>query len=224
MLIDPGTYDGVTTAASIYEAPSGAVMCNMLVNIGGNTMKGGICLVQKDGTLSERGFKDAAAILEMHGWDWAVWENAPEFFAGHSVQAVVETIAGEKGDFSSIRYLNPPGGGLQRSDAKGLAAKYGAKTRAMMGGTSAPAPKPAAAKPAPPAPKPPTAPSPHPAIKGSTMESAWDIFTKVNEGKTELELYPLWDKVIQDATGKNQNDCNSQDWGKVVTALDNLPF
>ena len=222
MLIEKGTYDGVTTAASIYEAPSGAVMCNMLVDVGGNILRGGICLVLKDGTLSERGFKDAAAILEMQGWDWGVWDNPPEFFAGHAVQAVVDTVEGDKGPFSSIKYLNPPGGGsrLDRGDAKALAAKYGAKTRAMMGGT------PATAKPAPAAPAPakaPPAPKPE-VLKAATMEECWEVFVKCNSAKSELELYPLWAEAIKDACGKEQNDCVASDWAKVKKHIDNLPF
>lgn len=222
MLIEKGTYEGVTTAASIYEAPSGAVMCNMLVDIGGNVFRGGICLVQKDGTLSERGFKDAAAILEMQGWDWGVWENAPEHFAGHAVQAVVDTVEGDKGPFSSIKYLNPPGGGsrLEKGDAKSLAAKYGAKTRAMMGGT--PAAKPAATAPVktpPPAPKPAAQTG-----KTVTMEDCWEVFVKCNPTKSELELYALWAEAIKTAAGKEQNDCNAADWAKVLRHIDNVPM
>ena len=57
---EPGTYQCKTTAATIYEAQSGAVMCRIGIDLG---LTGGICLIQKDGTLSERGFRDAAAIL-----------------------------------------------------------------------------------------------------------------------------------------------------------------
>lgn len=224
--MEPGTYEGTTTAASIYEAPSGAVMCNMLVDFGnGINLRGGVCLVQKDGTMSERGFKDVSAILGFQGgWDWDIWGNDPEFFAGHLVSAVIETINNEKGEFSSIKFLNPPAGSLQKADAKGLAAKYGAKTRAMLGGIPAPAAKPAALK-APAAPKPPPAPAPTAApVRKSTMEDSWECFTKANEGKSELELYPLWNELIQKATGKGQNDCDPADWGKVMAELDNLPF
>ncbi|MEI6516651.1 MAG: hypothetical protein WCO77_11800, partial [bacterium] len=135
-LIQEGTYEGLTVAASIYEAPSGAVMCSMVVDVGGTHLKGGICLVQKDGTLSERGFKDVQLIFGWSEWDWAKWDQEPEAFAGAAVQAVVETVQGERGEFSSIKYINPPGGGqrLEKANAKGLAAKYGAKTRALFGG------------------------------------------------------------------------------------------
>ena len=141
-LIEEGTYEGLTVAASIYEAPSGAVMCSMVVDVSGAHLKGGICLVQKDGTLSERGFKDVQTIFGWSDWDWSKWDQEPEAFAGAAVQAVVETIQGERGEFSSIKYINPSGGGqrLEKANAKGLAAKYGARTRALFGGVpSAPA-------------------------------------------------------------------------------------
>jgi hypothetical protein len=226
-LIQEGTYEGVTVAVSIYEAPSGAVMCSMVVDVGGTHLKGGICLVQKDGTLSERGFKDVQSIFGWSDWDWAKWNQEPEAFAGAAVQAVVETVHGERGEFSSIKYINPPGGGRQRlekADAKGLAAKYGAKTRALFGGS----PAGPAAKTLPPAPKmplPPTPPPPTATVAPSTMEECWDQFCQVNKSKTELELYDLWPKFIKEVTGKAQMEVTPQGWGKVRDAIGGmLPY
>jgi hypothetical protein len=233
-LIQEGTYEGVTVAASIYEAPSGAVMCSMVVDVGGTHLKGGICLVQKDGTLSERGFKDVKEIFGWSDWDWAKWSQEPEAFAGAAVQAVVETIQGERGEFSSIRYINPPGGGqrLEKADAKGLAAKYGAKTRALFGGSSS---APAARTPSPrPSPlkgegeerggrTPP--PPPAAVVAPSTMEECWDQFCQVNKSKTELELYDLWPRFINEVTGKTQMEVTPQGWGKVRDAIGGmLPY
>lgn len=139
-LIEAGKHSGTLVEASILEATSGAVMFQARVDIEGTVLRGGICLIQKDGTLSERGFKDVQQILGWTAWDWAAFDREPETFAGHAVECVVETVEGERGAFSSIKYLNPPGGGgerLAKADAKGLAAKYGAKTRALFGGTTA---------------------------------------------------------------------------------------
>ena len=220
--VQPGTYEAVTAAATIYEAPSGAVMCRMTIDVNGAHLQGGICLVQKDGTLSERGFRDVQAIFGWPEWNWSKWDQEPEAFAGAAVQVVVETVEGEKSDFSSIKYVNPHGGGqrLEKANAKTLAAKYGAKTRALFGG-STPA---TTAAPRPPAP-PRAATPPPPPGKTSTMEECWDAFCKANEGKTELELYGLWPERIKAATGKGQNDCTPEDWGKLLDALtDNLPY
>jgi hypothetical protein len=214
--MEPGTYDAKVIAATISEYPSGAVMCRMELDIG---LTGSICLVQKDGTLSERGFKDVQAIFGLTGtWDWALWERDPAEWAGAAVEVVVETVQGEKGEFSSVKYVNVPGGGaskIEKADAKSLAAKYGAKTRALFGGAPS-APKPPAARPAPPkAPPPPAAP-----VKTSTMEACWDAFCKLHEGKGELELYALWPKQIATATdGKEQNNLTPADWGDVLFSI-----
>ena len=238
-LIQEGTYEGLTVAASIYEAPSGAVMCSMVVDVGGAHLKGGICLVQKDGTLSERGFKDVQLIFGWSDWDWSKWDQEPEAFAGAAVQAVVETIQGERGEFSSIKYINPPGGGqrLEKANAKGLAAKYGAKTRALFGGVpSAPAARAPSPRPSPlkgegeerggkTPPPPPTPPPPAVAVNPSTMEECWEQFCQVNASKTELELYDLWPKFVKEVTGKTQMEVTPQGWGKVRDAIGGmLPY
>jgi hypothetical protein len=242
-LIQEGTYEGLTVAASIYEAPSGAVMCSMVVDVGGAHLKGGICLVQKDGTLSERGFKDVQLIFGWSDWDWSKWDQEPEAFAGAAVQAVVETVQGERGEFSSIKYINPPGGGqrLEKANAKGLAAKYGAKTRALFGGVSqtaggsgqgavvrkAPSPQPSPLKGEGELrmPPPPPAPPPAVAVNPSTMEECWEQFCQVNASKTELELYDLWPKFVKEVTGKTQMEVTPQGWGKVRDAIGGmLPY
>ncbi len=246
--VQPGTYEAVTVAASIYEAPSGAVMCSMVVDVGGNHMKGGICLVQKDGTLSERGFKDVQAIFGWSDWDWGKWDQEPEAFAGAAVQVVVETVQGDRGEFSSIRYVNPPGGGqrLEKANAKGLAAKYGAKTRALFGGSTsltaggapAVAGRPfdsAQGRPAAPRAPAPSAAKPFDSAQGgpppasgkpSTMEECWDAFCKENPGKAERDLYARWATEITRITGKGQNDCTPEDWGIVLADFSRgmLPF
>jgi hypothetical protein len=217
--IEPGTYQCKTTAATIYEAPSGAVMCRIGVDLG---LTGGICLIQKDGTLSERGFRDAAAILGIVGpWDWALWEREPGEWAGHDVEAVVTLETGDKGEYSSVKYLNPPGGaGMAKADAKVLAAKYGAKTRALFGGVPAAA-KPTAAKPKPTPPKAPPPPAPKPTSGlTSTMELCWERWLELG-GNGEPEA---WYAVVTDLTGKNQNDCTPEDWGKMFANIDGLPF
>ncbi len=251
-LIQDGKYEGLTVAASIYEASSGAVMCSMVVDVGGTHLKGGICLVQKDGTLSERGFRDVQAIFGWSDWDWSKWSQEPEAFAGAAVQAVVETIQGERGAFSSIKHINPTGGGqrLEKADAKGLAAKYGAKTRALFGGSTLlttggasqktddsrqrtagskgnPHPNPlpsqgeGGGKTPPPPPGVPTLDVPP-----SSMEVCWDAFCRENPDQSERDLYKLWAEYVKSVAGKLQNDCTPADWGLVLYRLNagQLPF
>jgi hypothetical protein len=254
-LIQEGKYDGVTVAASIYEASSGAVMCSMVVDVGGTHLKGGICLVQKDGTLSERGFRDVQAIFGWSDWDWSKWSQEPEAFAGAAVQAVVETIQGERGAFSSIKHINPTGGGqrLEKADAKGLAAKYGAKTRALFGGVpSAPAVRTPSPRPSPLSATGGSAcggkgegegrtPPPFDSAQGrpplpqgvptldvppSSMEVCWDAFCRENPDQSERDLYKLWAEYVKSVAGKLQNDCTPADWGLVLYRLNagQLPF
>ena len=224
-LIEEGAYPGTTVAASIYEAASGAVMCSMVIDISGVQLKGGICLVQKDGTLSERGFKDVQEIFGWRDWDWERWGQEPETFAGAAVQVKVETIQGDRGAYSSIKYINPAGGGqrLEAANAKNLADRYGAKTRALFGGS----PSKAAAKPAAPPPPPPAAPSaPTLAVPPSSMEACWDAFCRENPGKAERDLYREWSEYILTVTSRAQNDCTPGDWGLVLYRLNagQLPF
>lgn len=211
--IEPGTYQTKTTAATVYESEKGAVMCRISTELG---LTGGICLIQKDGTLRESGFKDVQAILNLPGpWDWNTWSRPPEDFAGHAVEAVVEKVQGQRGEFSSITYLNPPGGGrMVQADAKALAAKYGAKTRALFGGAPATAPKPPVV-----APKPPPAP-PAAAVPPSTMEACWDAWLKAgNDGDADK-----WYADVKKHTGKEQTECSPADWGKMLRALDDIPY
>lgn len=213
--VEAGTYQCKTTGATIEEYPSGAVMCRIGIDLG---LVGGVCLIQKDGTLSERGFRDVMAILGIEGsWDWAAWERAPEEWAGHDVEAVIETVQGEKSEYSNVKYLNPPVGRMAKADAKGLAAKYGAKTRALFGGApAAPAAKP---KPTPPKAPPPPAPKP-PSGLTSTMELCWERWLELG-GNGDPNA---WYGVVKDLTGKNQNDCQPEDWGKMFASIDGLSF
>jgi hypothetical protein len=216
--VEPGTYQCKTTAATIEEYLSGAVMCRIGLDLG---LTGGICLIQKDGTLSEKNFKSVQAILEIPTWDWNAWACEPDAWAGHDVEAVIETVQGEKGEFSSVKYLNPPGGArMEKPDAKALAAKYGAKTRALFGGVptgTASGLKPASHVKAPP-PKP---KAPPPSGPVSTMEACWDKWCEAGNDSNDADQ---WYKTVKTETGKDQNDCGPGDWGKLMASLtDNLP-
>ena len=160
------------------------------------------------------------------------------------MQAVVETIQGERGAFSSIKHINPTGGGQrqEKADAKGLAAKYGAKTRALFGGVpSAPAARALSPRPSPlkgereerggktppPPPTPPfdSAQGKPAAVAPSTMEECWEQFCQVNASKTELELYDLWPKFVKEVTGKTQMEVTPQGWGNVRDSIGGmLPY
>jgi hypothetical protein len=220
--MEPGTYQCKTIEEWIEESQKGAVMFYAMTDIG---LRGGICLIQKDGTMRESGFKDVQAIRgESGAWNWEAWNVAPADNAGHDVEAVVETVQGERGDYSSVKYINVPGGSaaqLTKPDAKALAAKYGAKTRALFGGAPS-APKPPAAPKAPP--KPPAAPAAPQAT--STMEACWQRFCELNSSRTELQLYADWPKELATSGVADQNAATPADWGRVLAKIngETLPY
>jgi len=135
MKLEPGKYHCTTTGAELIEYESGAVMCRIKTDIG---LYAQICLVQKDGALSERGFKNVMGVFGIEQWKWEDWEGDPKKWEGAKVEAVVEEREGEKGTFLTIKYLNPANVKREEkpnnTNVKALAAKYGAKTRAMLGG------------------------------------------------------------------------------------------
>jgi hypothetical protein len=126
---------------------------------------------------------------------------------------VIVTEQGDKGEFSSVKYLNPPGGGnrLERCDAKSLAAKYGSKTRALFGGAPAAA---APAMPTAPAPKA-TTPPPPPSAPGKTasIEEAWAAWGKPDDVDGFYRL-------IEQVTGKaDRDEVTPAGWARVVQAI-----
>jgi hypothetical protein len=226
-----GTHDGTTKAATMYEADSGALMACFDVEVdNGPTLRGWITLVQKDGTLSERGFRDVQSILGWQAWDWNAWDQAPEAFAGKRVSVVLETVSDPRDGTPKqrIKYVNPPGAfAMQKGDAKAISAKYGAKLRALMGGAPAAA-KPAALggkPPAPVVPKPPVQVPTKAAVKPSSQDECWQKFCDANKGMGEADLGDRWfallDRIV---SGKAQTDFTPEDWGKVSNALEPLPF
>lgn len=116
--LQAGRYAGRVLKAAIQEAKSGAVMCTMIIEVGPDqtVMRGGICLIKKDGQASQRGHDDLCAIFGVDGIDPVEWSREPAAWAGAEVEVVVEVVQGDKGEYSSIKYVNPPrsGGGADR--------------------------------------------------------------------------------------------------------------
>ena len=123
---------------------------------------------------------------------------------------------------------------MTRGDAKAIAAKYGAKVRALMGGApSVGRPATGAVKPpAPTVPKPPTAPNPptaalisHPA---SSMEACWQALCEQNKGKPQAQMEADWFALVERVhPGKQQSDLAPVEWGAVMAAIrddDPMPF
>jgi hypothetical protein len=254
MRIEAGTYNAVTTGMAVQEAKSGAVMCVFGISVGGTKLRGVINLVKKDGTANERGQRDVAKILGWEVFDWNQTGAEPATFAGHEVQVLVEDVIwtnpeGQDIEVSNIKYVNPPGGGgnvvLEKGNAKALAAKYGAATRALFGtptsgaGAAARTPAGKLAASVPPAtgtapmakattgPKAPPAAAKH-VTPLTTRDECWEAlgeeYAKADPPLSQEELAAKWTKVIGEATGKPDDDTiTSADWGTVMDTI-RVPF
>ena len=236
--IAEGTYDGVTKSAVLYEAKSGALMAVIDIDLQGRSVKGWVTLVQKDGTMSERGLRDIMAIMGWVSWDWAKFEGDPLSFGGKPVSVVMadEVDPQTQETVSRVKYVNPPGYmSVQRADAKSMAAKYGASARAILGGNphgARPATPPAVAPPARPTrfalphpelphnlPRPPA-----PAIEPSTMETCWNALCAANSRTEQSIIEAAWFAMVErEFPGAAQTDMTPADWGRFLATIHAMP-
>lgn len=212
-----GTYEGVTKSAVLYEAKSGAMMAVVDVDIQGQTVKAWITLVQKDGTVSERGIRNIQEVMEIQGWDWDAFQN-PHSFAGHRCDAVLATEPDQNGELTQkIKWLNVPGGGsIAPADPKMMAAKYAAKFRAIAGGTPAarPATKPVAG---------PVAPPPRQDQTTSNADVCWAKLNEKLHGKPANFIESAWFSLIDKCGGGKTTEAMMPDeWGKALALINSI--
>lgn len=209
-LMAEGTYDAVTKSAVLYESKGNALMCVFDIEVAGRIMKGWITLVQKDGTLSERGIKNVQEVMGWTGWDWAAFEGNPSDFGGRACSVVIGTEPDQQGNpESKIKYINAPGSGIQKADAKAMAAKYGAKFRAVLGGGT-PAARPTAAPPA--------------AGTSSTMPECWAALCDAMKGKPQDVIETAWFRLIDKVGGgKAPEAMSGTEWGAAKALIASVP-
>ena len=124
-----------------------------------------------------------------------------------------------------VKFVNPAGGGggnqIANSDRKALMAKYGAKLRAVSGGTS-PAKKSAPAKaPAAPVQKAPPAAKKSAATTPSDVIVCWKVISDAMADKPKEDLETQWFAILKDVCGeKDQSEYTPQEWGKVLAEID----
>ena len=241
--IAEGTYDGVTKSAVLYEAKSGALMAVIDIDMQGRSVKGWITLVQKDGTMGERGLRDIMAIMGWVSWDWSKFEGDPLAFGGRPVSVVMadEVDPQTQETVSRVKYVNPPGYmSVQRADAKSMAAKYGASARAILGGNphgARPATPPAAAPAVRPArfalpqpnlpynpPAPPLRRPLVPPVEPSTMEECWIELHGANSNVDDTVIETAWFAMVaREFPGAAQTDITPADWGKFLAVIHAMP-
>lgn len=242
MQIDNGRYPAHPTGrVEVGEHKNGCLIATLEFDIGeGRTISNTFWLTTKDGAVNTRSIE---TLKEIFGWDGA----DPFWLADHAAELVEipvelvienETFTGDDGNDHTapkVKWVNPVGGGgvkVANGDRASLLAKYGAKLRAVSGGTPA-VPKAAAAKPAA---KPPAAPAnvpppvpPKKNVLPSDMNACWKALTDAMAEKPRVEVEAKWFEIIKAVHGdKPQPDYTPLDWGMVMEQLrktfDNLPF
>lgn len=235
MNIENGTYPARPTGrVEVGEHANGCLICSMEFTMDSGTISNTFWLTTKDGAINTRSVE---TLKTLFGWDGAdpFWlEDYAGEFAEIDVDLVIEneTFQGRDGSTktaSKIKWVNTPGGGMgvqvANNDRKALLTKYGAKLRAVSGGTPAKKFSP-----------PPTAPSmppvKPPVKKGgatSTMNNCWKELTDRMADKPRQEVEDRWFSILKDCHGdKVQDAYTPEDWGSVMeklqTMFDDLPF
>lgn len=140
MLPEPGTYRAKTANGVVYETEGGALMAAFDFGIDADhSIMGRVCLASKAGELQQNNLR---SLREAFGWDGAdpFW-LADTDLSAIEVEIVVENEPDQNGNpRPTVRWINAPGrshGGMPQSgDRKAILAKYGAKLRALAGGTT----------------------------------------------------------------------------------------
>ena len=212
-LFEPGTYPAVVKDVSLWtRGENERLSLAVKLDIQGKELVNNVWLELNDGSISQRAIDTLKKCFP--NWDGTIEAlDVGECCREVEVEVVTENEAGQKDPsktYTKVKWMNPPGGSAampERADAKTLATKYGAKFRALAGGTKPPA-RPATAKPkAPPAKK---------AAPPSTAEEAYEAFCKANDSLMPEALTEAW-YAAMDAVmpGKDQEKLTPEDWGKV---------
>ena len=220
---------------------NGCLICNMEFAFdGGGNITNTFWLTTKDGAINTKAIDK---LKEIFGWDGAdpFWlEDCAGELVDIPVELTVENETfrkkdGTEGISLKIKWVDPVGGGggnkIKNSDRNALMAKYGAKLRAVSGGT--PAAKKTSTPPTPvphrPDLAPPTPPTPKKAVFPSDANACWKKLIEAMADQPRAEVEAKWFEIIQGIHGaKSQTDYTPQDWGAVMvklkTTFDNLPF
>ena len=208
-----GTFNAVCQKAVFWTSDKGAEMVDIsgTINDGSNeAFTASICLVQKDGTVSQK-----TVDLFRSAFDWRGDFNAMDV-AGKAVEIVTgwETFTKEDGTEKQtlrVKYLNAIGGSRKMADGNQLNAKYGSKIRALIGNVST---QPTSNAPSlPPAAMTPQAPAP---ILKATQDEAYSmLFERLNKkGIADAQINERWFADIA-ATGVPQTEITPAQWGQL---------
>jgi hypothetical protein len=223
----------------VYESDKGALClavpyCIAVADEATYTGKTTVTIVKGDGEVMTRSVEN---LKKVFGWDG----QDPFWLTETDLTNVEFDVVGEQEQYVPpegepritfrVKYLNPPGGGMQMpqsADRKSILAKYGSKFRALAGPTK---PAPAAPKPAPkkeeekPAPEKPSAKksppgrsavSPSVTAPTTTMDEAWAACQAANPQLDEEQQGEVWyAKVEEMFPGKTNSDLSIQQFDKL---------
>ena len=236
MLPEIGTHIARTYDVSVYENEKGTLVFAAHFETAPQTsIVGYQSLTTSDGALNEKAINNLKSV---YGWDGLdpFW-LAENDLSAIDIEIVVEERPGRDDPnkkFKNVAWINKPGTGggareIPQGDKASIVSKYGARFRALSGGSSNGAKSAGrmapAAKTAPPAkttPRPPPPPPPsRKAKKVATMQEAWELFCSTADGKIrEEDINGEWYGCIKKVTGgKEQHDCDENDWGLIVEEM-----
>lgn len=221
MMPEVGTHNDVEIIERVLtEKATGTLELAMRCKVGNAEIIAYQYLVAKDGTPSERTIR---TLREATGWDGQLETICEGEWP--LVQIVVEDEIYQERERRRVKWVNPNNsegaGPLKGDDIKALAAKYGAKFRALAGGVPASKAPPKPATKADPKPKAAPKPAPKPPAEDeSTLDECWKMLTDAFPGAEQAALEKQWfDTLTAAVPGKHQAGFDAADWGKVKAKI-----
>ena len=253
MNIADGTYGARPGAASVYESEKGALVLALVVKLtDGPELKSYHTLVNKDGAINTRTVDNLKA--------WSGWDGTDPFWfmerdlSGIDVEVVIVNEPGFSDAtrlYPKVKWVNPPGGGMggvpDAADRRTVLAKYGAKFRALAGGTpvgrsgggaiaprsdslpvggpAAAIPLPAPVRTIPPVPSYPADAPPQRTEAGrrpapqATQAAAWGKLCQMGANLTPENREEIWFACV-DATGVDQVSMTPAGWAQVIAKIE----
>jgi hypothetical protein len=245
MLVQNGTYGAVAREARVYEKDNGNLVVCFNFQLGSEAdekfIRGFATLAKADGTINTKAIDN---LKQVFGWDGhdPFWLTEQDL-SGIAVDLVIENETMEDGKtYSRVKWINTPGGNSAAmpasADRNSILTRYGAKFRALAGGTPVkPVAKPAVSPVgAPPkvatTPLLPGIPAPRKVVPlpssapVSSAEQCWQFLCDKTHGVEQVAIERLWfDTIASLFPKKEQGDFSPEDWGKVQAKLeDDIPY
>ncbi len=219
-MIQAGTYMAQITQAAVQVTKENKLpMVVMSFLVEGESIVGRFVLARKDKSLNERTIEDIKAVTGWNGVDLGWFDTAD--MTGKEAELVIEMESWEGKPRPTIKWLNVPGQGNRGvvsdpDDIRNLMTEYGSRLRALAG------PQPVA-KPSPTAPKAPLkAPSAKP-VAASSSDDCWTAFCAISPKLSDDNRSAQWFKLLESVSKADPAEFTSEDWGRVMAAIDALP-